>query len=301
MDEHKDIATPARTKAILDKYHLAAKKSLGQNFIVDTNILEKIVSTGKIDKHTTVIEVGPGIGALTEQIAKQAKEVIAFEIDDRLLPVLEDTLSPYDNVKIIHQDVLRADLKAFEEEYLKEAEQVVVIANLPYYVTTPIILGFLESSLPIDSMVLMMQKEVANRLSASPSTKAYGSLSIAVQYYMDAEVAFIVPKTVFTPQPNVESAVIRLSRKETPEVIVKDEAAFFKVARSAFVQRRKTLWNNLQAAFGKEPEIKEKLQQALEVAEIDPTRRGETLSLKEFGRLSDALVDQGVRMELNNK
>lgn len=301
MSEHKDIATPARTKAILDKYHLAAKKSLGQNFIVDTNILEKIVSTGKIDEHTTVIEVGPGIGALTEQIAKQAKEVIAFEIDDRLLPVLEDTLSPYDNVKIIHQDVLRADLKAFEEEYLKEAERVVVIANLPYYVTTPIILGFLESSLPIDSMVLMMQKEVANRLSASPSTKAYGSLSIAVQYYMDAEVAFIVPKTVFTPQPNVESAVIRLSRKETPEVIVKDEAAFFKVARSAFVQRRKTLWNNLQATFGKEPEIKEKLQQALEVAEIDPTRRGETLSLKEFGRLSDALVAQGIRMELNNK
>ncbi len=290
MTEFKDIATPARTKAILDKYKLAAKKSLGQNFIVDTNILEKIVSAGEIDDQTTVIEVGPGIGALTEQIAKKAKEVIAFEIDDRLLPVLADTLSPYPNVKIIHQDVLKADLKTFEEEYLKAAERVVVIANLPYYVTTPIILGFLESNLPIDSMVLMMQKEVANRLSARPSTKAYGSLSIAVQYYMDAEVAFIVPKTVFTPQPNVESAVIRLSRKSVPEVVVKDETAFFQVARAAFVQRRKTLWNNLQSAYGKEPEIKEKLQRALDQAEIDPKRRGETLSLKEFGRLSDALV-----------
>ncbi|WP_208559898.1 16S rRNA (adenine(1518)-N(6)/adenine(1519)-N(6))-dimethyltransferase RsmA [Marinilactibacillus kalidii] len=296
MEEHKDIATPARTKAILDKYRLAAKKSLGQNFIVDTNILEKIVDAGDIDDRTTVIEVGPGIGALTEQIAKKAKEVIAFEIDDRLLPVLKDTLSPYENIKIIHQDILKADLKAFEETYLMDAEKVVVIANLPYYVTTPIILNFLESTLPIDSLVLMMQKEVANRLSAVPGTKAYGSLSIAVQYYMDAEVAFIVPKTVFTPQPNVESAVIKLTRKKEAEVIVKDEAVFFKVARSAFVQRRKTLWNNLQVAYGKEPEIREKLQAALDQSEIDPKRRGETLSLKEFGKLSDALVEQELQM-----
>ncbi|MFL2075490.1 16S rRNA (adenine(1518)-N(6)/adenine(1519)-N(6))-dimethyltransferase RsmA [Marinilactibacillus psychrotolerans] len=301
MSEHKDIATPARTKAILDKYRLSAKKSLGQNFIVDTNILEKIVATGSIDKETTVIEVGPGIGALTEQIAKKAKEVIAFEIDDRLLPVLEDTLSPYNNVKIIHQDILKVDMKDFEKEYLKEAERVVVIANLPYYVTTPIILNFLASSLPIDSMVLMMQKEVANRLSAIPSTKAYGSLSIAVQYYMDAEVAFIVPKTVFTPQPNVESAVIRLSRKAIPEVVVKDEKVFFQVTRSAFVQRRKTLWNNLQSAYGKEPDIKEKLQKALDTARIDPIRRGETLSLKEFGRLSDAIVTQNLEFQQQNK
>ncbi|GEL65960.1 16S rRNA (adenine(1518)-N(6)/adenine(1519)-N(6))-dimethyltransferase RsmA [Marinilactibacillus psychrotolerans] len=301
MSEYKDIATPARTKAILDKYRLSAKKSLGQNFIVDTNILEKIVATGSIDKETTVIEVGPGIGALTEQIAKKAKEVIAFEIDDRLLPVLEDTLSPYNNVKIIHQDILKVDMKDFEKEYLKEAERVVVIANLPYYVTTPIILNFLASSLPIDSMVLMMQKEVANRLSAIPSTKAYGSLSIAVQYYMDAEVAFIVPKTVFTPQPNVESAVIRLSRKAIPEVVVKDEKVFFQVTRSAFVQRRKTLWNNLQSAYGKEPDIKEKLQKALDTARIDPIRRGETLSLKEFGRLSDAIVTQNLEFQQQNK
>lgn len=301
MSEYKDIATPARTKAILGKYRLSAKKSLGQNFIVDTNILEKIVATGSIDKETTVIEVGPGIGALTEQIAKKAKEVIAFEIDDRLLPVLEDTLSPYNNVKIIHQDILKVDMKDFEKEYLKEAERVVVIANLPYYVTTPIILNFLASSLPIDSMVLMMQKEVANRLSAIPSTKAYGSLSIAVQYYMDAEVAFIVPKTVFTPQPNVESAVIRLSRKAIPEVVVKDEKVFFQVTRSAFVQRRKTLWNNLQSAYGKEPDIKEKLQKALDTARIDPIRRGETLSLKEFGRLSDAIVTQNLEFQQQNK
>ncbi|MFC6464159.1 16S rRNA (adenine(1518)-N(6)/adenine(1519)-N(6))-dimethyltransferase RsmA [Marinilactibacillus sp. GCM10026970] len=301
MEEYKEIATPARTKAILDKYRLAAKKSLGQNFIVDTNILEKIVNAGAVDDRTTVIEVGPGIGALTEQIAKQAKEVVAFEIDDRLLPVLKDTLSPYSNVKVIHQDILKANLETFEEEYLKDAERVVVIANLPYYVTTPIILNFLESSLPIDSLVLMMQKEVANRLSASPGTKAYGSLSIAVQYYMDAEVALIVPKTVFTPQPNIESAVIKLTRKKDAEVVVKDETVFFQVARSAFVQRRKTLWNNLQVAYGKEPEIKEKLQLALEQAEIDPKRRGETLSLKEFGKLADALVEQNLVMQNNQK
>ncbi|WP_225744724.1 16S rRNA (adenine(1518)-N(6)/adenine(1519)-N(6))-dimethyltransferase RsmA [Marinilactibacillus sp. Marseille-P9653] len=301
MEEYKEIATPARTKAILDKYRLAAKKSLGQNFIVDTNILEKIVHAGEVDERTTVIEIGPGIGALTEQIAKQAKEVIAFEIDHRLLPVLKDTLSPYSNIKVINQDILKVDLKTFQEEYLKDVEKVVVIANLPYYITTPIIMNFLESSLPIDGLVLMMQKEVANRLSASPGTKAYGSLSIAVQYYMDAEVALIVPKTVFTPQPNVESAVIKLTRKKDAEVIVKDETVFFQVARSAFVQRRKTLWNNLQVAYGKEPEIKEKLQVALDQAEIDPKRRGETLSLKEFGKLADALVEQNLVMQNNQK
>lgn len=288
MTGHKDIATPNRTQAILKKYNLTAKKSLGQNFIIDTNILENIVSAGDITKDTTVIEVGPGIGALTEQLAKKAKEVIAFEIDDRLLPVLDDTLSPYSNVTILHQDILNVDLPSFYEEQLKEAKEIVVVANLPYYITTPIIMRFLESNLPVDRMVLMMQKEVASRLSASPSTKAYGSLSIAVQYYMDAEVAFIVPKTVFVPQPNVESAIIRLTKKETKDVEVKDESLYFKVARAAFVQRRKTLWNNLLLLFGKEDETKELLTKALDKAGIDPKRRGETLSIKEFGHLANA-------------
>lgn len=291
---HIDIATPRRTKEILETYGLTAKKSLGQNFIVDTNILDKIVDAGEVDKNTTVIEVGPGIGALTEQIAKRAGKVIAFEIDDRLLDVLEDTLSPYDNVTVLHQDVLAADLEAFKQEHLADVERVVVIANLPYYITTPIIIGFLESQLELDAMVLMMQKEVASRLSADPSTKAYGSLSIAVQYYMDAEVVFTVPKTVFMPQPNVESAVIRLTKKEKQEVQVKDEAFFFKLARAAFVQRRKTLWNNLKVGFGKDKRILEKVQHALDIAGIDPKRRGETLSIQEFGRLADALVAEGL-------
>lgn len=292
--EHKDIATPNRTKEILQTYGLSAKKSLGQNFIIDTNILRNIVEAGDITDRTTVIEVGPGIGALTEQLAKQAKNVIAFEIDDRLLPVLSDTLSPYDNIEIIHEDILNVDLAAFYASHLKDAEEIVVVANLPYYITTPIILRFLESQLPIDRMVLMMQKEVASRLSAQPSTKAYGSLSIAVQYYMDAEVAFTVPKTVFMPQPNVDSAIIRLSRKETEGMAVEDEELFFTLTRAAFVQRRKTLWNNLQVAFGKEKAVKEKMSEALTSAGIDPKRRGETLSIEEFGKLSNAFSHVGL-------
>jgi len=300
MTDHKDIATPKRTMEILKQYDLAAKKSLGQNFIIDTNILENIVSAGDVTKDTTVIEVGPGIGALTEQLAKKAGKVIAFEIDDRLLPVLEDTLSPYSNVTILHQDVLKANLEEVYETYLKEAKDIVMVANLPYYITTPIIMRFLESSLPIDRMVLMMQKEVANRLSASPSTKAYGSLSIAVQYYMKAEVAFIVPKTVFVPQPNVESAIIRLTRLEDKKLVVKNEELFFAIARAAFVQRRKTLWNNMVNAFGKEPEVKEQLEAALNEAGIDPKRRGETLSLNEFAVLSDTISARGLELKSDN-
>lgn len=284
---HKDIATPNRTKEILQTYNLSAKKSLGQNFIIDTNILKNIVEEGDVSERTTVIEIGPGIGALTEQLAKQAGRVIAFEIDDRLLPVLEDTLSPYNNIEIIHKDILNVDMEAFYTSHLKETEEIVVVANLPYYITTPIILRFLESNLPVDRMVLMMQKEVASRLSAQASTKAYGSLSIAVQYYMNAEVAFTVPKTVFMPQPNVDSAIIKLSRK-SENVNVVDEKLFFTLTRAAFVQRRKTLWNNLQVAFGKDPMMKEKMSEGILQAGIDPKRRGETLTIEEFARLSNA-------------
>lgn len=293
MSKHIDIATPNRTKEILNKYNLAAKKSLGQNFIIDTNILGNMVAAGDVDKSTTVIEIGPGIGALTEQIAKVAKEVYAFEIDDRFLPVLEDTLSPYDNVTVIHQDVLAVDFEAFEAEYLQDAERLIVIANLPYYITTPIIMHLLESSLPVEQMLLMMQKEVANRLEAVPSTKAYGSLTIALKYYTEVEIAFVVPPTVFNPQPNVDSAVIKLDVRKEPIISVQNEKLFFTIVRAAFGQRRKTIWNNLRRALN-DKEKENQLRKAFEMAEIDPSRRGESLDISEFGRLADALHESSL-------
>ena len=293
MNNHIDIATPTRTKEILAKYDLKAKKSLGQNFIIDTNILRNIVDAGDVDKDTTVIEIGPGIGALTEQIAKQAKEVFAFEIDDRLLPVLDDTLSPYDNITIFHQDILQVDFKQFEEEHLSDASRIVVIANLPYYITTPIIMALLESDLLVQTMVLMMQKEVASRLEAKPSTKAYGSLSIALQYYTEVEVAFTVPRTVFMPQPNVESAIIRLDIRPEPIVKVKDQALFMKLVRASFQQRRKTIWNNLRKSL-EFKEQEEGLREAFVHSSIDPSRRGESLTIQEFAQLADAISESGL-------
>lgn len=290
MSKQLDIATPTRTREILEKYNLSAKKSLGQNFIIDSNILRKMVDAGEVDKETTVIEIGPGIGALTEQIAKAAKEVFAFEIDDRFLPVLEDTLSPYPNVRVFHQDILKVDFSAFQEDYLQDTTRLLVIANLPYYITTPIIMHLLESELPVERMLLMMQKEVANRLNAEPSTKAYGSLSIAIQYYTEVEIAFTVPPTVFNPQPNVDSAVIKLDVREKPPVEVKNEPFFTTIVRASFTQRRKTIWNNLRKALG-DKEQENALRSAFEVANIDPSRRGESLSIAEFARLADAILD----------
>lgn len=292
---HIDIATPSRTIEIQQKYGIQAKKSLGQNFIIDTNILHNIVKAGSVDKNTIVIEVGPGIGALTEQIAKVAKHVYAFEIDQRLLPVLDDTLSPYDNVTVLNEDILEVDLSAFFEEQAINQERVVVMANLPYYITTPIIINFLESSVNVDQMIFMIQKEVAERIAAEPSTKAYGSLSIAVQYYAEAETLFIVPKTVFRPQPNVESAIIRLNILHEPAAEVTNEKYFFTLTRSSFAQRRKTLWNNLKIAYGKELETQEKLKVALDEAGIDSKRRGETLTIQEFADLANAMIKQDIQ------
>ena len=288
MNEHKDIATPSRTREILQTHGFSFKKSLGQNFLTEPNILQKIVVTAEIDKHTNVIEVGPGIGALTEHLARAAHQVLAFEIDDRLIPVLADTLSPYDNIRVVHNDILKVDLKK-ETAYFDQAGPVKVVANLPYYITTPIMMHILESELDVDEMVVMMQREVADRIAAKPGTKAYGSLSIAVQYYMEATTAFIVPKTVFIPQPNVDSAILRLVRRKTPAVEVTDEREFFKLTKSAFILRRKTLWNNLLNTYGKDDATKAWLETSLQQAEIDPKRRGETLSLEEFARLSNAL------------
>lgn len=286
---HRDIATPGRTKEILDKYGFSFKKSLGQNFLIDPNILHKIVSFAGLTEKSGAIEIGPGIGALTEHLARNAGKVVAFEIDQRLLPVLEDTLSPYDHVKIIHQDILEADVASVIKEELGGMEHIAVVANLPYYVTTPILMKLLEARLPIDSFTVMMQKEVADRISAKPGTKEYGSLSIAIEYFTEAETVMIVPKTVFMPQPNVASAVVHLKRRNQPPVTVKDEEFLFKVTRGSFVQRRKTILNNLQASLPDGKARKADIAAALDAAGVDPGRRGETLTLEEFGRLADAL------------
>lgn len=286
---YKDIATPVRTKEIMKKYGFSFKKSLGQNFLIDTNILRNIVDHAELTDESAAIEVGPGIGALTEQLAKRCKKVVSFEIDQRLLPILEDTLAPYPNTTIIHQDILKANVQEVIEEELAGITDIMVVANLPYYVTTPIIMKLLEEKLPIRGIVCMLQKEVADRIAAKPGTKEYGSLSIAIQYYTKAETVMIVPKTVFIPQPNVDSAVIRLTKRAEPLFPVISEDFFFKVTRGSFAQRRKTILNNLTSQLPAGKEKKELVLSALSAAEIDPGRRGESLSIQEFARLSDAL------------
>ncbi|EKN64409.1 16S rRNA (adenine(1518)-N(6)/adenine(1519)-N(6))-dimethyltransferase RsmA [Schinkia azotoformans] len=285
----KDIATPVRTKAILEKYGFSFKKSLGQNFLIDLNILNRIVDFAELTVNSGAIEIGPGIGALTEQLAKRAKKVVAFEIDQRLLPILKETLEPYPHVKVIHEDVLKANVNQVITEEFGEDQDLMVVANLPYYVTTPIIMKLLTDQLPIRGIVCMLQKEVADRIAAAPGTKDYGSLSIAIQYYTEAKTVMIVPKTVFIPQPNIDSAVIRLTKRPEPAVKVTDEEFFFTVVRASFAQRRKTIFNNLSSHFAQTIE-KKNIEKALHAAGIDPKRRGETLSIEEFGRLSDELV-----------
>jgi 16S rRNA (adenine1518-N6/adenine1519-N6)-dimethyltransferase len=285
----KEIATPVRTKQILEKYGFSFKKSLGQNFLVDLNILRNIVKFANLSAESAVIEIGPGIGALTEQLAKQANKVIAFEIDDRLLPILKETLEPYEQVTIIHKDVLKVDLKEVIDRECSPGQDLMVVANLPYYVTTPILMKLITDDLPIRGIVVMLQKEVADRIAAAPGTKNYGSLSIAIQYYMDAETVMTVPKSVFVPQPNVDSAVIRLTKRRSPAVKVKDEKFFFQVVRASFAQRRKTILNNLGHNLGTK-EQKPLIEQGLKDADIDPQRRGESLSIGEFAKLSDILL-----------
>jgi 16S rRNA (adenine1518-N6/adenine1519-N6)-dimethyltransferase len=282
----KDIATPTRTKEILEKYGFSFKKSLGQNFLIDTNILHNIIDAAELTKEKAAIEIGPGIGALTEQLGRAAGNVMAIEIDQRLLPILEETLAPYDNVEIVHGDVLKLNLKQLIADKLAGYQKVSVVANLPYYVTTPILMKLLEERLPLEHIVVMIQKEVADRIAAKPGTKDYGSLSVAAQFYAEAEVAMVVPASVFIPKPNVDSAVIKLTIREKPVVQVEDEDLFFRVVRACFAQRRKTLLNNLMSGlFAKDQ--KEEVIQLLGRVEIDPTRRGETLSIEEFARLAN--------------
>lgn len=281
------------TRAILEHHGFTFKKSFGQNFLTDTNILQKIVDTAEIDRNVNVIEIGPGIGALTEFIAENAAEVMAFEIDDRLIPILKDTLRDFDNVQLVNQDILKADLQTQIKAFKNPELPIKVVANLPYYITTPILMHLIDSKIPFQEFVVMMQREVADRISAEPNTKAYGSLSIAVQYYMDAKVAFIVPRTVFVPAPNVDSAILKMTRRDQPMVAVQDEDFLFRVSKASFVHRRKTLWNNLTSHFGKTEEIKANLTKALEISEISPSIRGEALSIEQFGKLADALREVG--------
>lgn len=281
------------TRAILEHHGFTFKKSFGQNFLTDTNILQKIVDTAEIDRNVNVIEIGPGIGALTEFIAENAAEVMAFEIDDRLIPILKDTLRDFDNVQLVNQDILKADLQTQIKAFKNPELPIKVVANLPYYITTPILMHLIDRKIPFQEFVVMMQREVADRISAEPNTKAYGSLSIAVQYYMDAKVAFIVPRTVFVPAPNVDSAILKMTRRDQPLVAVQDEDFLFRVSKASFVHRRKTLWNNLTSHFGKTEEIKANLTKALEISEISPSIRGEALSIEQFGKLADALREVG--------
>lgn len=289
------IADYSVTRAILERHGFTFKKSFGQNFLTDTNILQKIVDTAEIDENVNVIEIGPGIGALTEFLAENAAEVMAFEIDDRLVPILADTLRDFDNVRVVNEDILKSDLQARIKEFANPNLPIKVVANLPYYITTPILMHLIESGIPFSEFVVMMQREVADRISAQPNSKSYGSLSIAVQYYMTAKVAFIVPRTVFVPAPNVDSAILKMVRRDQPAIGVKDEAFFFKVSKASFTHRRKTLWNNLTSYFGKSNEVKTKLESALDNAELSPSVRGEALDLQEFARLADSLYDEGFR------
>lgn len=294
MKGFEDIATPRRTKEIIQRHGFSFKKSLGQNFLIDQNILQKIVDAAGLDETKGALEIGPGIGALTERLARSAKCVTAVEIDQRLLPILDEVLAPYDRVRVRHGDVLKLDLKEVFAEDFADVDKVSVVANLPYYVTTPILMKLLEDKLPLENIVVMIQKEVAERMAASPGSKDYGSLSIAVQYYSVPELVCIVPHTVFIPQPNVESAVIRLRVRPEPPVRVPDEEHFFEVVQAAFAQRRKTIANNLKSRFFTK-ENKDALEPLLQSAGIEPSRRGETLSIGEFARLSTILLEAGYR------
>ncbi len=280
------IATPNRTKEILRKYGFSFKKSLGQNFIIDSNILQKMIHAAKIDQTSGVIEIGPGIGSLTEQLALAANKVVAFEIDQRLLPVLQDTLAAYTNIKIIHQDILKADLHKTIEQYFTSNLSLHIVANLPYYITTPILMNILQQQIPVERITVMLQKEVAERMAAGPNTKEYGSLSIAVQYYTEAHIIMDVPKTVFIPQPNVTSSVLQLVKRDSPLVQVMDEQLFFFIVQASFRHRRKTLRNNLISSF-KDKYPVDRITNVLERTEIDGGRRGESLAIQEFARLAN--------------
>ena len=275
-----NLGNPKNTIEIIQKYEFMFQKKFGQNFLIDTHVLEKIISAAGITKDDCVLEIGPGIGTMTQYLAENAGHVVAVEIDRNLIPILKETLADYDNVTVINEDILRVDIKALAEEY-NGGKPIKVVANLPYYITTPIIMGLFESGVPIDNITVMVQKEVADRMKEGPGSKDYGALSLAVQYYAEPEIVANVPPNCFIPRPNVGSAVIRLTRHKEMPVEVKDPALMFKIIRASFNQRRKTLQNGL----GNAPELpytKEQIAAAIAEMGLTPTIRGEALSLAQF-------------------
>lgn len=289
------LATPTATVEIIKKYDFAFQKRYGQNFLIDANIVNKIIELSKITENDCVVEIGPGIGTMTQYLAEKAEQVIAVEIDKNLIPILEDTLEEYDNVTIINDDILKVDIRRMAEES-NAGRPIKIVANLPYYITTPIIMGLLESGIPLSSITIMVQKEVARRMQAGPGTKDYGALSLAVQYYACPEIVLNVPSTCFMPHPGVDSAVIRLQKYAMPPVCVRDEKKMFSVIRAAFNQRRKTLANSLsnglvyKEADGNSMAVsRQAVHNALEKMSLDPSIRGEALSLEQFAQLSNLL------------
>ena len=284
------LSNPTNTLAIIKKYDFVFQKKYGQNFLIDDNIVEKIVREAGVTKDDFVLEIGPGIGTMTQVLCAHAREVAAVEIDDNLIPILKETLAEYDNVTVIHNDILKVDIAALAQEK-NNGRPIKVVANLPYYITTPIIMGLFESKVPIDSITIMVQKEVADRMQVGPGTKDYGALSLAVQYYAKPEIVVNVPPTCFMPRPNVGSAVIRLIRHEQVPVDVKDEKLMFKIIRASFNQRRKTLANGLSNSS----EIhltKEVITRSIEKLGRGATIRGEALTLEEFAQLSNIIYDE---------
>ena len=282
-----DLGNPKNTIEVIQKYNFAFQKKFGQNFLIDTHVLDKIISAAGMTKEDTVLEVGPGIGTMTQRLSQAAGQVIAVEIDTNLIPILKDTLQDCENVTVINEDILKIDIKKMAEEK-GGGRPVKVVANLPYYITTPIIMGLFESGAPIDNITVMVQKEVADRMQVGPGSKDYGALSLAVQYYAKPEIVANVPPNCFIPRPNVGSAVIRLTRYEEPPVQVKDEKKMFALIRASFNQRRKTLVNGLGNA-GLPGITKESAAAALAQMSLSPTVRGEALTLEQFARLSDLL------------
>ena len=282
-----NLGNPKNTIEIIQKYEFMFQKKFGQNFLIDTHVLEKIISAAGITRNDCVLEIGPGIGTMTQYLAENAGHVVAVEIDRNLIPILKETLADYDNVTVINEDILRVDIKALAEEY-NGGKPIKVVANLPYYITTPIIMGLFESGVPIDNITVMVQKEVADRMKEGPGSKDYGALSLAVQYYAEPEIVANVPPNCFIPRPNVGSAVIRLTRHKEMPVEVKDPALMFKIIRASFNQRRKTLQNGLGNA-SELPYTKEQIAAAIAEMGLTPTIRGEALSLAQFAQLSDIL------------
>ena len=281
------LSNPQKTIETIKKYEFAFQKKFGQNFLIDGHVLDKIIAAAEVTKEDCVVEIGPGIGTLTQYLAEAARNVISIEIDKMLIPILQETLADYDNVTVINQDVLKTDLRELVREH-NEGRPVKVVANLPYYITTPIIMNLFESRLPVSSVTVMVQKEVAQRMQAGPGTKDYGALSLAVQYFAVPYIAANVPPNCFMPRPRVGSAVIRLTRHEKPPVEVDDEQAMFQIIRASFNQRRKTLVNSLHNS----PQIsktKEEILRALEQMGLSQTVRGEALTLEQFAALTDLL------------